>query len=197
MPRGRLVSPGEAQSYQPPEIPKTFGNRADEPQARIEEAVRAGYAEGLQRGRADARAELEAERARLAAQLAARLETLHATEREMVEAGKTRLIELALLIAGRLLRERLDAGDPVIARIADEVLIDAPQSGVRTLRVNPADHHALLDIQPRLGEPGSLVIVPDPAVTRGGLIVEATNEMVDARLETALAAIRDALADTP
>ena len=191
MPRGRLVEAARAEAYEPPETSASLLDSS--PEARIDEAVRAGFAQGLQRGRAEAAAALDAERNAQRQKAAAALAEIHALRGQVLAALRSETLDLAVEIAGRIVRERIESGDPVAARIALETLADAPTSALRRVRVSPDDHDALLSAVPSLGGPGTVEIVPDPSVPQGGVVVESGEETVDARIDVSLAAARDAL----
>ncbi len=198
MPRGRLIhdaDPGAGAvvvvAYEPPQASRP--GRDASPEALAEEAQRAGFERGLARGQAEAKAALDAELRRLRERVAASVAQLAELEQHIVEETKERILALALEIAGRVVRDRIAAGDPVAARVAAEVLTDAPRQGTRVLRVHPDDHAALLQALPGLGEPGSITLEMDASIAPGGVVVETPLENVDARLGTALSAIADAL----
>jgi flagellar assembly protein FliH len=178
-------------AYEPPQA--TRAARDASPEAIAEEAARSGFERGFARGQADGRAALEGELARLRERFGASMAQLAELERHIVDENKARVLGLALEIAGRVVRERIAAGDPVAERVAAEVLADAPRSGTRVLRVHPDDHAALLQALPRLREQGSITLEMDPSISPGGVVVETPLEKVDARLETALSSIADAL----
>jgi type III secretion protein L len=140
------------------------------------------YAEGLARGREEGRAE--------AAALLARAQAERARERE---GSSTAAVALAVELAARIVGEA--ARDPAVAaRVAEEARRAA--GGARpTLRVNPEDLPAV---------EASLVgcaFIADPAISRGGCVVETEWGRLDARLETQLerlaAALREALSEQP
>lgn len=191
MPRGRLLDAPGAPRYLPPEATGI----AVSPERQAEEAVRAGFQQGLARGRAEAAAALETERARLRQQQAEVLATLADLHRALLEEYRDALLALAVEIASRVVRERVAEGDPIVARVAAELLDGGLRTTRRTVRVHPEDHETLLAAVAAISETGPLEIVPDPSVGQGGLIVESAQEITDARLETALAGVREALED--
>jgi len=85
----------------------------------------------------------------------------------------------------------------VVCRIAAEALESARDRCEIELRVNPADAETLRAQEPRLLEvlarARAVAIREDPAVGRGGVIVETEAGTVDARIETRLDALRRAL----
>ncbi|MBP7149141.1 MAG: hypothetical protein KBD01_16555 [Acidobacteria bacterium] len=195
MNRGRLMEPREAQRFDPPELRGAGPNAS--PEDRAAEAVRAGFAQGLAQGRAEAQAALAKDRAAAGQKLAQSLAELHTVRREILEQGQRELVELALTIASRIVRARIEAGDPVAARIAAEVLARTAALPGRKIRLNPEDHEIVLAHCPGISGPGGVELVPDPAIERGGLVVECAAEAVDARVGTALEIFREALAEEP
>jgi flagellar biosynthesis/type III secretory pathway protein FliH len=74
-----------------------------------------------------------------------------------------------------------------------------PSSASLSLRVHPDDLAALAAARPawlaELGVQADVALVADPAVGRGGCIVETPAGRIDARLETQLDALERALRD--
>ena len=185
MPRGKLVDRVSVQAYRAPEAVANGGDPAS-PEFRIEEAIRAGFAQGLQRGRAEAQTELDAELARVRAAHAQALAELAELKRQVLDRNRKELLELAVEIASRIVRARIADGEPVAERVATEILRSTPLKGTRVIRVNPDDHAAILTLVPELAEPGTVEVTPDGSISPGGLVVEDPDEVIDARIETAL-----------
>ncbi len=193
MARGRIIDRSDLSAYRAPESAGS-GSEPGSPEFRVEEAVRAGFAQGLARGRAEAQAALDAELGRARESIAASLGELHTLRQQMIDENRAALLELATVIAGRIVRARVDAGDPVAVRVAEEVLGALPAKPGRKVRVSPDDHGTISETIAALGESAvGIEIVPDPAISSGGLIVEEPEEVIDARLETSLASLGDAL----
>lgn len=195
MARGRIIDRSDLSAYRAPESAGA-GSASDpgSPEYRVEEAVRAGFAQGLARGRAEAQAALESELRRARETIAASLGELHTLRQQMIDENRAALLELATVIAGRVVRARIAAGDPVVVRVAEEVLGSLPAKPGRKVRVSPDDHGTISETIAALGESAvGIEVVPDPAISPGGLIVEEVEEVIDARLETSLASLGDAL----
>jgi flagellar assembly protein FliH len=175
-------------SYQPPSHPS-----AEELADLRAEAQRAGLQQGLERGRQEGLQALERERSELLARMTATLATLHRLEAELVQRSRGELLDLALLIAARIVRERIDAGDPVASRIAEELIGRVGRSGGRQVRVHPDDLQAITTACAQLADPGSIEVIADPQVDRGGVIVESPQEQLDARIGTQIGIYQDAL----
>ncbi|MDH3283760.1 MAG: FliH/SctL family protein [Acidobacteriota bacterium] len=201
MPRGRVIDAPAGRPYRPPErAPRASGVAATgdgvesrEPvslQDRIDDAVKTGYEEGHRKGLAEAE--------QLIAQnedLVRSLSELHSLAHRAFELVKDEVIGLALKIASRIVREKIDAADPIAARAAEE-LLERVGDGVRCrVRVHPSDQKALLERCPPLSQPGLVELIADPSVGRGGLLVETEEEELDARPGTAYQALWEAVTE--
>jgi len=116
-----------------------------------------------------------------------------ARDRAQLREGAAKEIgTLALEVASRVVGERISVDSALLERIVLRALERArADSAVRVL-LHPDDHAALAT---RLGArlPPEIVLVDDATQSRGGCLVRGALVTVDARLETAIAAIAQAL----
>lgn len=149
--------------------------------AEAEDARSRGYAEGYEEGLARATEVLA---------------TAHA-ERDALLAGVEReAVEVALGAAEKILgREVVERG--AAADIVAQALGAVRRARRVRVRVSPEDLPTLRAQEPalvaRLAQGAGFELAEDPAVARGGCVVETESGRVDARLETQLAALRRAL----
>ncbi|MBX3205570.1 MAG: hypothetical protein KF764_10915 [Labilithrix sp.] len=129
----------------------------------------------------------EAEVARLAAGFLA----LRDAEARRAERDVDRVVELAVLLAERLVGEALRVEPARIAELAASALHEA--RGARRVRIDasPDDVAALYEALGALGQ--SADVQPDPTLRRGSLVVHTDLGRVDARLEPQLARLAAAL----
>ncbi len=149
-----------------------------------------GYAAGIAEGRAAAKAELDEQLARFEALCLAAARPLDAldktTERE--------LARLAAVMARRVVGRELKI-DPALIEIAVREAVAALPSATRELRiwVHPDD-------LPLLGELGAREphwrFDANPALSRGDCTLESVSSRLDARVDTRLAAVIDAVLGT-
>lgn len=148
-------------------------------------------AEGAARDAADAGR--IAGRAEAAAALA---EALAIRDRALADAERE-VARVALAAAERLVGEALALAPERIASIVGDELARARRAREVTVRVHPDDapHVESLRalITARAGRPGTFSVRADPAVTRGGCLVETDLGTIDARLETKIEALARAL----
>lgn len=158
-----------------------------DPAAAEQAARERGYADGLQAGREAARGELQQAVARLEALLEAMARPLQSLD----EATERELAQLAALVARRVVAHEL--------RTRPERVVQAVRAAVAAL---PA---ATRQLQVYL-QPDDLALVrdagcadahwellPDAALVRGDCRVESEHSSLDARVETRLASLVDAL----
>jgi len=172
---------------------------------------KAGYDAGLRRGQELGRAEaLEAEKKRLAEATAtvrdALIETLAELENrrhQVLADAQLGLLELAIAIAERVCRAKLQGGGEHLKPLLNEIIeMTGCQAGL-VLRLNPADVVAveqfLADIHGAIsgGEAAAVRLLPDAQVERGGCVAERASGKVDARLQTQIDRIVSELAGGP
>jgi len=121
-----------------------------------------------------------------------------ALERDrLLASAEKELVRLAVAVAEKILRREVARDDGVAVEMAARALAEARQRREVTLRIHPADAEAVHRSQERLLSALSrarvLDIREDPTVARGGVLVETEAGVIDARLETQLAAIGVAL----
>ncbi|HET8540360.1 MAG TPA: FliH/SctL family protein [Anaeromyxobacter sp.] len=142
-------------------------------------------AEALEEGR---RAGLARAGAAIAAAVAARDRRLAAVERE--------LAAIALDVAAALVGGELAAREDAVVALAARALAEARERRDVTLRVHPDDARAVRSAEGRLGAilaRAPLSVREDPALPRGGVVVETDAGWIDARIETQLADLRRAV----
>ena len=151
------------------------------------EAREAGYAAGLAEGRAVAETELRERLARFDGILRAAARPLD----KLDDATEQELARLALVIARRVVAHELRTAPALIVRTVREAALALP-SATRALRVylHPDDLALLREME--AVEP-HWQLLPDPEMQRGDCLLESESSRLDARVETRLAAIADAV----
>jgi type III secretion protein L len=119
--------------------------------------------------------------------------------RRAVDDARPQLVQLAVKVAEKVLRRRLDERPEAIVPMVEEALEAARgyRGGHLVLRVNPEDVPALEGFKKRLLDRDqrwqSLEVVAEPAMARGGCRIETDFGTIDASVETQLAAIESLL----
>lgn len=189
MSRGRLLDGVAVSRFRPPAGEGSGVDPVEEEQRRLKEAEQAAFERGLERARKQAMEEAERAVAERLSRLDAALAELQTLRGRMIAELRDEISALVLTASARILRERLDEGDPVVARILGEVL-EADREEIRwRIRLHPDD---LQHVQENLPAGGQLELVADESLVRGGLVAESLGESIDARVEAALASLRRA-----
>jgi flagellar biosynthesis/type III secretory pathway protein FliH len=106
------------------------------------------------------------------------------------------LVRLAVRIAERILGRELQLSPDAVADVAAAALAEAPGARRLLVRAHPDDLPALERARERLAAAvpdGELAFGGDPAIARGGCVIDAGGGEIDARLATQLAALERAL----
>ena len=127
----------------------------------------------------------------------AMLQDMLAYRQEFIKRYENEILHLICTIAGKVLREAIKVDNQVVREIIlDAFKLAADRSEV-TVKVNPEDVEYLKEIRPvffdRIKELKSITIESDPSVSRGGCFMETAFGKVDARIETQLEKIRNAV----
>lgn len=159
----------------------------------LAEARERGYAEGLATAKADAMAEIEA-------RIGSSIEALERAGSDLEQRDAVTLNELedvvadlALSVAAAILQREIatstDPGRDALRR----ALSLAPERESMIARLNPTDLEAIGDVA-EMAPGRTLELFADPSIERGGCVIEAGAARIDARIETALDRVREALA---
>ena len=133
---------------------------------------------------AELRLRAEAEgRADAAAQIAARALALRHYEARADERALDRSVELARLLAERLLAESLRVAPEQVTALAKQALAEARGARRISLLAHPEDAQILEHSLPAMGlDAASVQVRPDPSRTRGNLRIETEIGVLDAEL---------------
>ncbi|MEW9572814.1 FliH/SctL family protein [Rhodanobacter sp. Si-c] len=176
------LAPAAQPAATPPPQPAVCDLEAIEQQARDE-----GRAAGLAEGRAAAQQELLQRMAQLDAVCEAAARPLQVFDEQVAQ----ELARLAMVAAGRVVMRELQLSPELVARAVREAANALP-AATRELRVHLHPQDLAL-----LQELGAVErhwqLLADPALARGDCWLESERSRLDARVETRLAAVIDAV----
>ncbi len=165
----------------------------DEAARKVEDAFAEGLRRGIEKGREQYR-EMVAESA---AALQAAAEAIREANQRFLDALEPHVVELAGVIAGRILLREAETDPELIRRTVRKALEHLIELEHATVRVNPKDLEGLRAEKVTLIEEfdglRQITVQPDEAVSPGGCIVETDLVHVDARLDAQLEAILETL----
>jgi len=163
---------------------------------KIKTAEKAGYdsgfSEGLKQGIDQEKKELS-----LSAQSVVKLiSELKNLKKELLEGSEKEIIDLAFLIAGKVIHKEVSTGRQVILSVLRDALKNIQErEGVKIL-VNPADYRHITEVTPDfLDSYSDIVIEKDEKIGQGGAMIETNSGAVDAGLDQQLNKIMESLCD--
>ena len=171
-----------------------------EAQTLIGEATPRGFAEGREQGLTEGRAEGEQSgRDEMIRQYTAQLETLAASwtatmaelesgRQDMLHGAREDIVQLALVIGGRIARRVIELDPAVVQDQVAEVLALVTQPSAVTLCIHPGDRKLVESVLPalceKLGRSDHVDLRDDPEVERGGCVVRTGKGRIDATVGT-------------
>jgi flagellar assembly protein FliH len=116
-----------------------------------------------------------------------------ARQRELERAAGRQVVALATAMAERIVRRELETHPDTVRALVAAALEEVDQRGQVRVRVHPEMAALFDDDRPPAGGPGlTAEIVPDPSLEPGDCVIEAEMELIDARIATQLAQLREA-----
>lgn len=119
---------------------------------------------------------------------------LRAQASELRESASREVATLALEVAARLVHEAVVLDPSLLERIVARALARAKDESRVELRLHPEDRELLVrSLAASGGLPESIRVVDAPDQLRGGCVVSSDRIRIDARIESAIAAIARAM----
>lgn len=143
--------------------------------------------EGRAKGRQDAMDEIRRRLEPLETLLQETCRQVASARQAVITNAEEELVRLAVAVAERVLRSELEARRDAAVQFVRAALEVAGSRKIMTIRVNPGDYELLMEHRGELlGSPESARIIPDPAISSWGCVVEVESGLVDARVESQL-----------
>jgi flagellar assembly protein FliH len=158
--------------------------------AALAEAERAAFAAGYAKGEAEGAERVKDQLWRIGETV----EQLASLRRVILLEAERQLVELAVAIAGRILRQEISTDRTLLLAIARAAITRLGDSAQATVHLHPDDHAAIEAMQK--GTQQSIQIVPDPAVQPGGCLVQSTLGTIEASVADQLDELTAMLLDT-
>jgi flagellar assembly protein FliH len=162
--------------------PQTMEQVRLENQTHLAALERDAFAKGYAQGE---RAGLEAGGKRAEAMLrrvAQTLTDLSGLRETLIEQTERQMVQLALTIARRIVYREVSLDPELIAAMAHVALKKLGTASPATIRLNPEDYTVITRDGERWGG-AQVTVVPDPAITRGGCLVESEFGRIDASID--------------
>lgn len=187
-----VARPGHA-----PLTREAAGSEVVDPQAHLAALERDAFAKGYAAGE---RAGLEAGGKRADAMLrrvAQTIDELTGLRATIARETERQMVDLALALARRVVDRELTLAPDLVAAMAHVALERLGEQTPATIRLNPADYSVVIAERGEQWEGTHVSVVPDPAVTRGGCLVESDFGVVDASVDAQLGELARALLGGP
>jgi len=156
-------------------------------------AERDGFAKGFAQGE---RAGLEAGARRADAmlrRLAQTIDELAALRQRIVRETERQMVQLALTLARRVVLREVTLDPDLVGAMAHVALERLGHDAPATIRLNPEDYAIVMAQRGEQWAGTQVTVAPDPAVARGGCLVESGFGLVDAGIEAQLQELSRAL----
>ena len=158
----------------------------EEAQSIKESAQKECYQEGLEQAKAD----IEEVRNSLTAFINAK--------QEVFDSVAPYVMEISFDIAKKIIKKEIEQDNTIILDNIQQLLKTLSKEEAKiTLKVNPVQVSLIKTEVPEMlnnaGLEAKILVVPDEAITEGGCLIETTNGVIDATIETQLSVISEAL----
>jgi flagellar assembly protein FliH len=152
-------------------------------QAHAVETERAIREQAMTEAHAIAAAEVTAELESLRAQLAQTLDEFANLREQVALHAEREMVQLAIEIAKKIVRREVTVDREIVLSLARVALSRLHTRALATVHLHPDDYQFALSHRERLSTSGTLKLVEDPAIGRGGCLIETDHGDVDARIE--------------
>ncbi|WP_300366129.1 flagellar assembly protein FliH [Hydrogenimonas sp.] len=169
----------------------------EEFEKRLETEKERAFEEGTENGRKQCTEEINREIETLRMRLASSIQMLEDSQKQFLEKVGTieeELIETALDLARQVVAKEIQNDSKEVAlRLARLLLTEVKDAATITLKVNPEDFEY---IKTKLEKSKNLDIVPDPAVSAGGVIIVSDIGSIDGEIMHRFERIKEAVFGT-
>lgn len=184
-PDGQVISPGSQV-----QIRETSGsvitNHTSVPADRLAACEEAAYQRGVQDTEAGCRQQLDAYAEKATQVVKKSISDLMQFQKHLVEESEKQVAELALQIAKKIVRREVRIDDQIILAMIKVAMSYVSDARKLRIRVNPEDLKSIRTSLPQMmsldSDSTPPELIGDPAIERGGFVMESESGIVDARL---------------
>jgi flagellar assembly protein FliH len=157
----------------------------------LDQARREAFAAGVSAGRREAEEQVRPAMADLAKNLA---ELAHMRDAIRDEATHD-LVRLAVSIAARVLHREVSLDPEALVGLVKTAFLKLQSREINRVRMHPGLESLVRKSLEQSGSPKNLVLLPDPALKPGDLLMETSQGILDASVDTQLREIERGLID--
>ncbi|MCL4796380.1 MAG: hypothetical protein KJZ84_17590 [Bryobacteraceae bacterium] len=151
--------------------------------------------EGRREAESGARAAAEQASAALHARLVQSIEAIATLRPRLRIEAERQVVELALLVAKRILRREISIDPEAVAGLVRSALDGLSMREVLSIRCHPGAASCIRLALDRVGAPPAIRLEPDPSLEAGAVLVETTRGVLDASVTTQLEEIERGFVD--
>lgn len=163
----------------------------------IEESKATGYEEGYQHAIVEAEAAIKSSYAEMIAEAQAVLMQAYQLKEQIIQEAEPFLIELSSAIAEKIIQHQLNISPAWIIELTQKILAKRKEKGLITICVAPQQFQLMQDAKDEfklhIDSQAELQILPDATVNDYGCVIRSPFLSVDARIDTQLTEIKNAL----
>jgi flagellar assembly protein FliH len=119
----------------------------------------------------------------LRARLSEAIEEVVMLREQIAAYAEREMVQLAVEIARKIVRREVTVDREIVVSLARVALGRLHNRALASVHLHPDDYEYVLAHRDRLGTSNSVKLVEDPAVSRGGCLIETELGQVDARIE--------------
>lgn len=179
------------------EIEDWWREKRTEDEQVVADSQQQGFEEGYRQGYEQAQAEVQQECAQMIQEAKAILEQAYQQKQQIIFESEPFLIELSTTIAEKVIRRELTHSPEWVIQMTKSILSRKREKGLITLCVSPKHYAYLQDARHELllsvDSQAELQILPDSTVHDHGCVVRTEFGSIDARVDTQLQEIKNAL----
>ncbi len=165
----------------------------------IEEVKKDGYKDGYSEGKIIAEDDMKQQYQSKIEQAQKILEESYKIKEQIIQEAELPIIETSIEIAEKIIKKEMETDKNIIKLIAKEALKNVNEFEKISIYINPEYfsyvHSAREDLLRELNGQVELMIYPDPSINDGGCIIRTSTGTLDAKIDTQLEEIKQALYD--
>jgi flagellar assembly protein FliH len=181
------------------EIEAWWNERRQQDQETIEESRQNGYQVGFEEGTVTAQLQVNESYSGMIVEAQNILEQSYETNRKTIVNAEMFLLELSCGIAEKIILQKLDQSSDWIIDIVKQALQRSNEKGTIAICVAPAQFAYIQSVREELmhsiDPQVELHIYPDSSIKDAGCVIKTSFGTIDARVETQLTEIKQALLD--
>lgn len=179
------------------DIEQWWQDRRAEDEQHISDVQTSGYEAGYQQGQVEAEAAIKASYAEMIHESQTVLNQAYGLKEDIIQEAEPFLIELSCSIAEKVIQRQLNIEPVWVIEYTQGILARRREKGLITICVAPKQFAFMQDAKDEfmlhIDSQAELQILPDATVSDHGCVIRSPFLSVDARIDTQLKEIKDAL----